>query len=182
MLVSKRLSDLKVIYDELNIDPALADDKHFVPERNCRLITALNQRSLRDSRALPGDFTPSDKTGASRYLTFLKLFARLSSHNPLVAYTLGDENHASISIDAVTEYPVPSTLQVRRKTERTGNGSREPSFSDEETDINLICEREPGVDMLRPYRREVGVLAGDRAEYTLADFDGAADDEEEEES
>ena len=53
-------------------------------------------------------------------------------------------------------------------------------FSDEELDIDLICEREPGVDMLRPYRRQVGVLAGDRAEYTLADLDGTADDEEEE--
>ena len=44
---------------------------------------------------------------------------------------LGDENRASI--DAVAG---PSTLQVRRKTERTGHGSREPSFSEEgeETD------------------------------------------------
>ena len=52
-------------------------------------------------------------------------------------------------------------------------------FYDEELDIDLICEREPGVDMLRPYRRQVGVLAGDRAEYTLADLNGATVDEEE---
>ena len=34
-------------------------------------------------------------------------------------------------------------------------------FSDEELDINLILRNEPGVDMLRPFSRHVGVLAGD---------------------
>ena len=34
-------------------------------------------------------------------------------------------------------------------------------FSDDELDINLILRNEPGVDMLRPYSRQVGVLAGD---------------------
>ena len=51
-------------------------------------------------------------------------------------------------------------------------------FSENELDINHIMETEPGVDMFRPYCRTIGVLAGDRAEYTLADLDEEADDEE----
>ena len=37
------------------------------------------------------------------------------------------------------------------------------AFSLEELDINSIKEREPGVDMICPYRVQIGVLAGDRA-------------------
>ena len=51
-------------------------------------------------------------------------------------------------------------------------------FSENELDINHIMETEPGVDMFRPYCRTIGVLAGDRAEYTFADLDEEADDEE----
>jgi hypothetical protein len=40
-------------------------------------------------------------------------------------------------------------------------------FSENELDINHIMETEPGVDMFRPYCRTIGVLAGDRAEYTF---------------
>ena len=50
-------------------------------------------------------------------------------------------------------------------------------FTTAELDINLIMAAEPGVDMFRPYQRRVGVLAGDRAEYTLADLANADDDE-----
>ena len=51
-------------------------------------------------------------------------------------------------------------------------------FSADELDIDLIIETEAGVDMFRPYCRTIGVLAGDRAEYTLADLDEVGDDEE----
>ena len=35
----------------------------------------------------------------------------------------------------------------------------------------MIIRSEPGVDMFRPYRKQIGVLAGDRAEYSLVDSD-----------
>ena len=53
-------------------------------------------------------------------------------------------------------------------------------FSANDLNINHILETEPGVYMFRPYRRTIGVLAGDRAEYDLVDLDGEADDEDEE--
>ena len=37
---------------------------------------------------------------------------------------------------------------------------------------------EPDFDMFRPYCRIIRILAGDRAEYALADLDQVADDEE----
>ena len=52
-------------------------------------------------------------------------------------------------------------------------------FSREELDIDFIISMERGVDMFRPYATTIGVLAGDRAEYSLADLEDEADDEEE---
>lgn len=54
-------------------------------------------------------------------------------------------------------------------------------FKDSDLDIDaIISAAEPGVDMFRPYRKQIGVLAGDRAEYSLVDLDDAADDEDQE--
>ena len=55
-------------------------------------------------------------------------------------------------------------------------------FRDDDLNIELIVEREKGVDMLRPYCKDkrVGVLSGDRAEYELEDLEGERDDEDEE--
>ena len=51
-------------------------------------------------------------------------------------------------------------------------------FSAEELDIKLILHNEPGVDMLRPYREQIGVLAGDRATQSeIINLDDARDDE-----
>ena len=52
------------------------------------------------------------------------------------------------------------------------------SFRAEELDIAAIISAEPGVDMFRPYRRTIGVLSGDKAEYELADLSDAAGDME----
>ena len=45
------------------------------------------------------------------------------------------------------------------------------AFPLEELDINATKEREPGVDMLRPYRVQIRLLAGDCAEYDLIQLD-----------
>ena len=51
-------------------------------------------------------------------------------------------------------------------------------FSNDELDINLILRNEPGVDILRPYSRQVGVLAGDMARVSeIINLDDVADDE-----
>ena len=51
-------------------------------------------------------------------------------------------------------------------------------FSDEELDINLILRNELGVNMLCPYSRQVGVLAGDVARVSeVINLDDVADDE-----
>ena len=55
------------------------------------------------------------------------------------------------------------------------------AFSEEELDIDLILEKEPRVHMLRPYRVQIGVLAGDRATYNLVDFVEETDNETPEE-
>ena len=51
-------------------------------------------------------------------------------------------------------------------------------FSNDELDIELIVQQEPGVDMLRPYRVEVGVLSGDRASHDIVDLEEEKDDED----
>jgi hypothetical protein len=56
------------------------------------------------------------------------------------------------------------------------------AFDSLELDIDAIIASEPGVDMFRPYCNRIGVLAGDRAEYSLVDLDNEIDDEEPEES
>ena len=52
------------------------------------------------------------------------------------------------------------------------------AFEECELDISSILSSEPGVDMFRPYRRTIGVLAGDRAVYSLVDLDDEFDDQE----
>ena len=46
-------------------------------------------------------------------------------------------------------------------------------------DIAAILLAEPGVDMLLPYRVQIGVLAGTNAEYNL--LDQASDDDDDDE-
>ena len=49
------------------------------------------------------------------------------------------------------------------------------SFSPEELSVNAILEKEPGVDILRPYRKTIGVLSGDT---TLVDLSEDNEDDE----
>ena len=42
-------------------------------------------------------------------------------------------------------------------------------FTDDELNYNLILQNEPGVDLLRPHRKTIGVLAGDQAMIDLED-------------
>jgi hypothetical protein len=55
-------------------------------------------------------------------------------------------------------------------------------FDAAELDIEAILIAEPGVDMFRPYRQQIGVLAGDRASYNLVDLEDVDDDEDQEEA
>ena len=50
-------------------------------------------------------------------------------------------------------------------------------FDDDALDIDFIVQHEPGVDMLRPYREQIGVLAGDETTTVVVDLSEAADDE-----
>ena len=59
---------------------------------------------------------------------------------------------------------------------RGGIGIVRCFFSGDELDINLILRNELGVDMLRPYSRQVGVLAGDVARVSeVINLDDVAD-------
>eukprot|EP00956_Cyclotella_meneghiniana_P008152 scaffold10851_cov129-Cyclotella_meneghiniana.AAC.3 len=54
-------------------------------------------------------------------------------------------------------------------------------FDDNSLDVDYIIANEPGVDMFRPYQKQIGVLAGDRAEYDLVNLEEEDDDEDPEE-
>ena len=49
-------------------------------------------------------------------------------------------------------------------------------FTDLELDIDFILETELGVDMLRPYQVQIGVLSGTQAHYNLVDLSEVEDD------
>ncbi|KAL7530742.1 hypothetical protein ACHAXR_010378 [Thalassiosira sp. AJA248-18] len=53
-------------------------------------------------------------------------------------------------------------------------------FTNAELSVNTILEQEKGVDILRPYRKTIGVLAGDTALVNLLEEEDGDDDEEEE--
>jgi len=52
-------------------------------------------------------------------------------------------------------------------------------FLNAELDINLIKMNEPGVDILRPYCVQIGVLAGDTPTIHIVDLSNEIDDDEE---
>ena len=52
------------------------------------------------------------------------------------------------------------------------------AFANEDLDIGAIVINEPGVNMQRPYKIQIGVLSGDMASYNLVDLEDDDDDEE----
>ena len=53
-------------------------------------------------------------------------------------------------------------------------------FDVDDLDIDSIVQHKPGVDMLRPYCKQIGVLAGDKTTTVVVDLSEAVDDEYEE--
>ena len=50
-------------------------------------------------------------------------------------------------------------------------------FSHNELSVNYILEKERGVDILKPYNKTIGVLAGDTTQIDLSDENDDVDDE-----